>query len=81
MLQGHKNTCHSSTKLQVSTGCLQKLLFFGTQPTVVYGLGHGRLKWLNKYSTPPSMLRINKFFMEVVWDRLRSHPSQGLNKL
>ena len=66
MLQGCENVCHSLTKPRVSIGCLLKLLFVGMQPIVVHGLGHGQLKWLNKYSMPPSMLRMKKFFVEVV---------------
>ena len=66
MLQGCENMCHSLTKLRVSTGCLLKLLFFGTQPIVMHGLEHGQLKCLNKYSMPPSMLKMKKFFVEVV---------------
>ena len=81
MLQGYENAHHSSTKLQAGIGCLLKLLFFGTRPIVVHGQGHDLLKWLNRYSTPPSMLRMKKFFEEVVWDELRSHPSQDSNKM
>ena len=65
----------------MSTDCLVKLSFFGMQTIVVHRLGHDQLKSLNKYYTLPSLLRMKKFFVEVVWDGLRNHPSQDLNEL
>ena len=61
MLQGYKNEYHNSTKLLVGNGYLLKLLFSGKQPVVVRELGHGQLKWLGRYSMPPSMLKKKNF--------------------
>ena len=51
-----KRISYNSTKLLVGNGYLLKLLFSGKQPVVVRELGHGQLKWLGRYSMPPSML-------------------------
>ena len=80
-LQGYENEYHNSTKLLVGNGYLLKLLFSGKQPVVVRELGHGQLKWLGRYSMPPSMLKKKKFFEGAEQGEQRNRPSQDSTEL